>query len=143
MKIALGGDHAGHEYKAAIVALLDSLGVETTDFGPNSSDSCNYPDFVHPVAQAVGSRAADLGIVICGSGNGVAMTANKHQSVRCAMAWEPEVAALGRAYNDANVVSIPARYVSLEKAREIVLVFLNTEFEGGRHLNRVSKIPCP
>ncbi|ROR98004.1 ribose 5-phosphate isomerase B [Sinobacterium caligoides] len=142
MKIALGGDHAGFEYKKVIIELLDSQGIESEDFGPFSSESCDYPDFVHPVAEAIEIGKFNLGIIICGSGNGVAMTVNKHQNIRCALAWEPELAALARAHNDANIISIPARYVSLEKAKQIVSVFLSTEFEGGRHQNRVSKIPC-
>ena len=142
MKIALGVDHAGFEYKKVIIELLDSQGIETKDFGAFSSESCDYPDFVHPLAKAIENGKFNLGIIICGSGNGVAMTANKHQNIRCALAWEPELAALARAHNDANIISIPARYVSLEKAKEIVSVFLDTEFEGGRHQNRVSKISC-
>lgn len=142
MKIALGGDHAGFEYKKAIIELFDSQGIETKDFGPFSSESCDYPDFVHPLAKAIESEKYNLGIIICGSGNGVAMTANKHQNIRCALAWEPELAALARAHNNANIIAIPARYLSLEKAKQIVSVFLHTQFEGGRHQNRVSKIPC-
>ena len=142
MKIALGGDHAGYAYKKAIIELLESKGIRIRDFGPFSSESCDYPDFVHPVAQAIANGECTLGIIICGSGNGVAMTVNKHQNIRCALAWEPELVELSRSHNDANVISIPARYVSLEVAKEIVSVFLNTEFEGGRHQKRVLKIPC-
>lgn len=142
MKIALGGDHAGYEYKKTIIELLETKGIRTRDFGPFSSESCDYPDFVHPVAQAIVNGECTLGIIICGSGNGDAMTVNKHQNIRCALAWEPELAELSRSHNDANIISIPARYVSMEVAREIVSVFLNTEFEGGRHQRRISKIPC-
>lgn len=140
MKIALGGDHAGFEYKKAIIAQLESQGISTKDFGPYSTESCDYPDFVHPVAEAIESGEFDLGIIICGSGNGVAMTVNKHQGIRCALAWDVELAELARSHNDANIVSIPARFVSLEKASEIADVFLKTEFEGGRHQRRVDKI---
>lgn len=142
MKIAVGGDHAGFEYKKAIIEQLESKGIQAIDFGPFSSESCDYPDFVHPVAHAIVNGDCSLGIIVCGSGNGVAMTVNKHQDIRCALAWEPELAELSRSHNDANVISIPARYVSLEAAKEIVSIFLNTEFEGGRHQKRVSKIPC-
>lgn len=142
MKIALGGDHAGYEYKKEIVALLEAKGIETKDFGPFNKDSCDYPDFIHPVATEVESGSFDLGIIICGSGNGIAMTANKHQGVRCAVAWDVELARLSRSHNDANIVSIPARFVSLEKAKEICEAFLNSPFEGGRHQRRVDKISC-
>jgi ribose 5-phosphate isomerase B len=142
MIVALGGDHAGFEYKKEIIAKLEADGIEVKDFGPFSLDSCDYPDFVHPVADAVENDDADLGIVICGSGNGVAMTANKHQGVRAALAWDSEIAELARTHNDANIVSIPARYVSLAKALEIADVFLKTDFEGGRHQRRVDKISC-
>jgi ribose 5-phosphate isomerase B len=142
MKVALGGDHAGFEYKKEIIAKLEADGVEVKDFGPFSLDSCDYPDFVHPVAEAVENDDVDLGIIICGSGNGVAMTANKHQGIRAALAWDVELAELARTHNDANIVSIPARYVSLEKAIEIADVFLKTDFEGGRHQRRVDKISC-
>jgi len=142
MKIALGGDHAGFEYKKEIIAQLEAQKIETKDFGPYNDNSCDYPDFVHSLAEAVESNDFDLGIIICGSGNGVAMTVNKHQGVRCALAWDTELAELARMHNDANIVSIPARFVSLEQANEIVRVFLKTDFEGGRHQPRVDKISC-
>lgn len=142
MKFALGGDHAGYEYKKEIANLLEQEGCKVHDFGPFSTESCDYPDFVHPVANAVENGDADFGIIICGSGNGVAMTVNKHQGIRCALAWDVEIAELARSHNNANIVSIPARYVTLEKAKEIVSAFRKTSFEGGRHQNRVSKIPC-
>ncbi len=142
MKIAIGGDHAGFEYKEEIISKLKAEGVEVTDCGPFSLESCDYPDFVHPVADAVENDDVDLGIIICGSGNGVAMTANKHQGIRAALAWDVEIAELARTHNDANIVSIPARYVSLEKAKQIADVFLKTDFEGGRHQRRVDKISC-
>jgi ribose 5-phosphate isomerase B len=140
MKVAIGGDHAGFEYKKEIIYKLEAEGVEVKDLGPFSLDSCDYPDFVHSVADAVEDDDSDLGIIICGSGNGVAMTANKHQGIRAALAWDVELAELARSHNDANIVSIPARYVTLEKAQEIVDVFLKTDFEGGRHQRRVDKI---
>jgi ribose 5-phosphate isomerase B len=142
MKVAIGGDHAGFEYKKEIIAKLEAEGIEVKDFGPFSFDSCDYPDFVHPVADAIEDDDMDLGIIICGSGNGVAMTANKHQGIRAALAWDVELAVLARTHNDANIVSIPARYVTLEKAQKIVDVFLKTHFEGGRHQTRVDKISC-
>lgn len=142
MKIALGGDHAGFEYKKAIMAQLHDQGIETMDFGPYDTDSCDYADFVHPLAEAVEGDGFDFGIIICGSGNGVAMTVNKHQGVRCALAWDTGVAELARSHNNANIVSIPARFVSLKQAKEIAEVFLKTDFEGGRHQRRVAKIPC-
>lgn len=142
MKIALGGDHAGFEYKQQVITLLESQGIKTKDFGPFNTDSCDYPDYVHPVALAVESDEFDLGIIICGSGNGVAMTVNKHQGIRCALAWQSSLAQLARSHNDANIVSIPARFVSLEEAKDIAQIFIDTEFEGGRHQNRVDKIPC-
>ena len=142
MKIALGGDHAGFEYKKQIGTLLTERGFEIQDFGPFSAESCDYPDYVHPVAESIEDGDCDLGVIICGSGNGVAMTVNKHQGIRCALAWEPELAKLARLHNNANVISIPARYVSFEKAKEITAFFLETPFEGGRHQKRVIKIPC-
>ena len=124
------------------MSLLVSKGIAIKDFGPFSGDSCDYPDFVHPVASAVESGSFDLGVIICGSGNGIAMTVNKHQSIRCALVWEAEFAELEKSHNDANIVSIPARFVSLEQAKVIVEVFIKTDFEGGRHQRRVDKIPC-
>ena len=126
LKIAIGGDHAGFEYKQAIAEVLSSY--EVTDFGTYSSASVDYPDFAHPVALAVESGNADFGILICGSGNGVAMTANKHQGIRAAICWNEELAALARSHNDANIVCIPARFISLEEAKKIVGLFLSTEF---------------
>ncbi len=142
MKIAIGGDHAGFEYKGAIIEMLKEQGVEVEDFGPFSNESCDYPDFVHPVAEAVEGDDADLGIVICGSANGVAITANKHQGIRAAIAWQKDLAQLAREHNDANIVAIPARFIDLDLAKDIVNTFLQTSFEGGRHQKRVDKIPC-
>lgn len=142
MKISIGNDHAGPDYKQAIVKHLESKGFEIINHGTDTFDSVDYPDFVHPVANDVASGTADLGIIICGSGNGVAMTANKHQKIRAALCWTKEIAALARQHNDANIISIPARYTSIQQAVEMADTFLNTAFEGGRHQNRVDKIPC-
>jgi ribose 5-phosphate isomerase B len=140
MKIAIGGDHAGFGYKTEIITYLKSKGYDVQDFGTNSEASCDYPDYVHPLALAVEAKQADLGILICGSANGVAITANKHQGVRAALCWENEIASLARQHNDANVVCIPARFITLDSAKEITDTFINTPFEGGRHQNRVDKI---
>lgn len=142
MKIAIGNDHAGPEYKKAIVALLQSKGYEVNNYGTDTFDSVDFPDFGHLVALDVSEGKADFGIVICGSGNGIAMTANKHQKVRAALCWTKEIAALARQHNDANVISIPARFTSIVQAVDMVDTFLNTDFEGGRHTNRVNKIAC-
>lgn len=140
MKIAIGNDHAGVETKNAIVAYLKGKGIEVENFGTDSTDSVDYPDFGHAVGAAVASGKAALGIVICGSGNGIAMTVNKHAGVRCAVCWTKEIAALARAHNDANVISIPARFTAVPQAVEMVATFLDTPFEGGRHQRRVEKI---
>ncbi|ATA75127.1 MULTISPECIES: ribose 5-phosphate isomerase B [Capnocytophaga] len=142
MKIAIGNDHAGPAYKKAIVDYLESRSIEVINFGTDTFDSVDYPDFGHKVAEAVTTKQVDLGIVICGSGNGIAITANKHQGIRCALCWTKEIAALARQHNDANVVSIPARFTAIEQAVEIVKTFIETQFEGGRHTNRVNKISC-
>ena len=142
MKIAIGNDHAGPDYKKAIVAFLTAQGHEIINHGTDTFDSVDYPDFGHPVAIDVAEGKVDLGIVICGSGNGIAMTANKHQGVRAALCWTKEISALARQHNDANIVSIPARFTSIEQAVDIVATFLNTPFEGGRHATRVDKINC-
>ena len=142
MKISIGNDHAGPEYKKAIVKMLEAKGYVVTNYGTDSVDSVDYPDFGHPVATDVETGKADFGIVICGSGNGIAMTVNKHAGVRAGLCWTKEIAYLTRLHNDANVVSIPARFTSIEQALEIVDTFLNTAFEGGRHQNRVNKITC-
>ena len=142
MKISIGNDHAGPDYKKAIVAYLTSNGHQVINHGTDTEDSVDYPDFAHPVALDVESGKADLGIVICGSGNGIAMSANKHQDIRAALCWTKEIAALARQHNDANIISIPARYTSVQQAVEMVATFLNTDFEGGRHANRVNKIAC-
>ncbi len=142
MKIAIGNDHAGPDYKKAIVSFLEAKGIQVTNYGTDTFDSVDYPDFGHPVAIDVEEKIVDFGIIICGSGNGIAMSANKHQGVRAALCWTKEISALARQHNDANVVSIPARYTSIQQAIEIVDTFLQTEFEGGRHANRVHKIAC-
>lgn len=141
-KIAIGGDHAGFEYKGKLIEKLTSLGYEVKDFGPFSSASVDYPDFVHPLSTSVESGEFELGIVICGSGNGVAITANKHQGIRAALCWNEELAALARQHNNANVIAIPARFISYELAEKLAEIFLTTDFEGGRHQNRVNKIAC-
>lgn len=138
--IAIGADHAGYEYKELLRELLKNNKVK--DYGTFSSDSVDYPDFAHPVATAVEKGESDFGILLCGSANGVAMTANKHEGIRAAICWNEELAELARSHNDANVLCIPARYVSAELAKDITTKFLSTPFEGGRHNNRVQKISC-
>jgi ribose 5-phosphate isomerase B len=142
MKISIGNDHAGPDYKKAIVAMLEAKGYEVTNYGTDTEASVDYPDFAHPVAEDVSEGKADFGIVICGSGNGIAMTVNKHAKIRAGLCWTKEIAVLTRAHNNANIVSIPARFTSIPQAVEIVETFLSTEFEGGRHQNRVDKISC-
>ena len=141
LRIAIGADHAGFDYKQALGAALTNA-IEIKDFGTYSVNSVDYPDFAHPVALAVESGECDLGILICGSANGVAITANKHQGVRAAICWTTELAALARQHNNANIVCIPARFIAIDKAKAIVNTFLTTDFEGGRHANRVDKISC-
>lgn len=140
MTIAIGNDHAGTEYKNAIVKHLENKGISVINHGTNTNDSVDYPDFIHPVAKDVTSKKADLGIIICGSGNGANMTANKHQEIRSALCWNKEIVALARQHNNANILSIPARFTAQQQAIEMVDVFLSTPFEGGRHANRVAKI---
>lgn len=140
MKIAIGSDHAGFKYKQALVQYLQNNTVH--DFGTRSADSVDYPDFAHPVANAIESGEAEFGILVCGSANGVAITANKHQGIRAAICWNEELAALARQHNNANIVCIPERFISLEEAYKIVDCFLSTDFEGGRHANRVNKMTC-
>ncbi len=142
MKVAIGSDHAGYEYKKFLISKLKEWGVESMNCGTDAEDSVDYPDFAHPVADAVEKRESDLGILICGSANGVAMTANKHAGIRAAISWTTEIAELARQHNDANVICIPARFVSKRMAAMMVKTFLNTTFEGGRHGRRVGKIAC-
>src|SRR6218665_522975 len=142
MKISIGNDYAGPDYKKAIVDFLQQKGYEILNYGTDTFDSVDYPDFGHPVALDVESGKADFGIVICGSGNGINMTVNKHQGIRAALCWTKEIAVLARQHNDANIISIPARFTSIQQAVEMVDTFLNSNFEGGRHANRVNKIAC-
>ena len=142
MKIAIGADHAGFELKEKIKHLLTSKDIEVEDFGAHSTDSVDYPDYAHPTANAVENKDADLGILLCGSGNGIAMTANKHQNIRAAICWTTELAELARQHNDANILVLPARFISEELGLKIVEAYLNTDFEGGRHQRRVDKIAC-
>lgn len=141
MKIAIASDHAGFETKQVLISYLIEKGYKISDYGPESDDSMDYPDTAHPAAIAVEKGEFDLGIVLCGSGNGINMTANKHQGIRSALCWQAEIATLAREHNNANICAIPARYVTVEEAKEIVDAFLNTEFEGGRHQRRIDKIP--
>lgn len=142
MKIAIGSDHAGFALKAKIKQLLTDKNIEVEDFGAFSTDSVDYPDFAHPTSEAVENGKADLGILLCGSGNGIAMTANKHQNIRAAICWNTELAELARQHNNANVLVLPARFIPEALGLEIVEAFLNAEFEGGRHERRVNKIAC-
>jgi ribose 5-phosphate isomerase B len=139
--VALCSDHAGYDTKEAVKAYLESEGIAYKDFGTYSTDSCDYPDFAHPCAEAVEKGECYPGIAVCGSGEGISMTLNKHQGIRAALCWIPEVAALSRQHNDANVLAMPGRFVSNEQAIEMVKTFLNTDFEGGRHIRRIEKIP--
>lgn len=143
MTIAIGCDHAGFDYKNPIIQWLKARGHEVLDFGTDSTASVDYPDFIHPVANSIEAGKAQMGVILCGSGNGVAMTANKHPHIRAAVCWAPEIAELARRHNDANVLSIPARYVTEETALQMVDIFLHTDFEGGRHAKRVEKIALP
>ena len=138
-KIAIACDHAGFEYKEIIKKHLEGK-FDVEDFGTFSPDSVDYPDFVHPAADSIEEGRNELGILICGSGEGVAITANKHQNIRCALCWMPELASLSRQHNNANMIALPARFIASQLATDIVDTFLNTPFEGGRHQNRVEKI---
>lgn len=140
--IAIGCDHAGFEMKEFVISFIEGKGLSFKDFGTHDADSVDYPDFAHPVAAAVEAGECAAGILLCGSGNGVAITANKHKGIRAALCWGDEIAALARKHNDANVICIPARFISEDVAEEMVNVFIHTEFEGGRHENRVNKISC-
>jgi ribose 5-phosphate isomerase B len=140
MKIAIGSDHAGFGYKEAVKDHLVKGGHDVVDHGTFTEDSCDYPDYAHAVATAVEKQEAEFGVLICGSGNGVCTTANKHAAIRAALCWEKEIALLSRSHNNANVICLPARFVGIDAALEMTDVFLSTSFEGGRHQNRVSKI---
>ena len=141
MNISIGNDHAATTYKFAIVKLLESKGILVKNYGTDLNESVDYPDFVHPVAKDIVSKKADYGILLCGSANGVAMTANKYKEVRAGLCWSNEIVELIRQHNNANILCIPARYTSIPQALKMVETFLNTNFEGGRHQNRVNKIP--
>jgi ribose 5-phosphate isomerase B len=141
-RIALGADHAGFDYKELLKKWLEKNGYAVQDFGTYSIESTDYPDFAHSVATAIEKKECDLGLLICGSANGVAMTANKHQGIRAAICWKEDLATVARGHNDANVLCIPARHVSPELAENILDTFLRSSFEGGRHERRVNKIAC-
>jgi ribose 5-phosphate isomerase B len=140
-KIAIGADHAGYKLKGELITFLKKKKFEVVDLGCSSEDSIDYPDYAHPVANVVQTEQI-TGILICGSGNGISMSANKHRGIRCALCWSEEIAVLARQHNDANIISLPARYISSSEAKNFVDVFLGTEFEGGRHQRRVDKIAC-
>jgi len=142
MNISIGNDHAGPDYKKAIISYLEKQGHHVKNYGTDTNQSVDYPDFIHPVAEDVSTKNADLGIIICGSGNGAAMTANKHQQVRAALCWNKELVVLSKQHNNANILSLPARFISIPQAISMVEVFINTAFEGGRHQARIDKIPC-
>lgn len=140
--VAIGSDHAGFEYKEEIISFLESKGLQVKDYGTYSKDSVDYPDYAHPVATAVEREQAAFGILVCGSANGVAITANKHQGIRAAICWGEELSRLARSHNNANVLCIPARFVDIPVATQMVEVFMGTSFEGGRHQDRVRKMAC-
>lgn len=140
-KLAIAGDHAGFQLKGKLKEVLTNKGIKVIDLGPYSDESCDYADFAHPLALVVENNEADLGILICGSGNGIAITANKHQQIRAAICWEEELAKLARQHNDANVLVLPARFISEEEAIKCMEAFIKEDFEGGRHLRRIEKIP--
>ncbi|MFN5652953.1 MAG: ribose 5-phosphate isomerase B [Flavobacteriia bacterium] len=142
MVIPIGSDHAGFETKQILIAHLIQLGYEVKDYGCYSDQSIDYPDYAHPVAEHIEANPGSFGILLCGSGNGISMTANKHQGIRCALCWTAEIAELARQHNDANIISLPARFISVEEAKQMAEIFLNTAFEGGRHATRVAKISC-
>jgi len=142
MKIAIGADHAGYNLKEQLIPVLKGLNCDIIDVGTHSAESVDYPDFAHPVAKSVEEKECAFGILICGSGNGVNITANKHQGIRSALCWNVEISKLARQHNDANIIALPARYIGFKEASEMVEVFISTPFEGGRHSNRVDKISC-
>jgi len=140
MKIVIASDHAGVDYKARLISYLEYNGFIVSDFGPETEDSVDYPDYAHKVAKEVSEGKVDFGILLCGSGNGINMSANKHKEIRSALCWKKEIAHLARLHNNANILTMPARFISYEQAQEITNIFLTTEFEGGRHQKRVNKI---
>ena len=142
MIIAIGNDHAGVEFKNAIIEFFKDKNIEVKNFGTDNENSVDYPDHIHPVAEFISSKPNSYGIIICGSGNGAAMTANKHKNIRAALCWNEDLAKLSRQHNDANILSIPSRFVSLEETLKMISIFISTSFEEGRHKNRINKIPC-
>jgi len=140
-KIGFACDHAGYNLKNKLIEYVKTLGYDTEDFGTWSEDSCDYPDYAHPLAESVENGKCFIGFSICGSGNGINMTVNKHQAIRSALCWTEEISKLARLHNDANICALPARFIDTEEAKKVVDAFLNTEFEGGRHVNRINKIP--
>ena len=142
MKLSIGSDHAGYEMKSMLIGYLRELNHEVVDFGPSSDNRVDYPDYAHKLVTSILNKETQLGILICGSGNGISMSANKHKNIRAALCWNNEIAVLARNHNDANIVSLPARFISFEEAKSIIDSFLSSSFEGGRHINRVNKINC-
>ena len=142
MKVSIGADHAGVAHKQFIIEALEKQGIEVTNYGTDSEDGVDYPDFAHPVCEDVSSGKADFGILICGTANGMTMTANKHKEIRCGLCWETEIAALTKQHNNANVIALPARFISVEDGWNITKAYMDAEYEGGRHQRRVDKIPC-
>ena len=142
MIIAIGNDHAGVEFKNAIIEFFIDKNIKIKNFGTDNENSVDYPDHIHPVAEFISSKPNSYGIIICGSGNGAAMTANKHKNIRAALCWNEDLAKLSRQHNDANILSIPSRFVSLAETLKMISIFISTSFEGGRHKNRINKIPC-
>tara|TARA_B100001093_G_scaffold292100_1_gene278827 strand:- start:981 stop:1412 length:432 start_codon:yes stop_codon:yes gene_type:complete len=140
MKISIASDHAGVLYKKEIIKFLIYKNIKVKDFGPNTEESVDYPDFAHLVAESVKNKEVNFGILLCGSGNGINMSANKHQEIRSALCWKKEIAQLSRQHNDANILAMPARFITLDQAKVITKEFIQTKFEGGRHINRVNKI---
>ena len=142
MKVAFASDHAGYQLKKHLIEVMENKGYECVDFGTHSEESCDYPDYAHPAAESVERGECEFGIAMCGTGNGIAMTLNKHQGIRAALCWLPEIAAFAKQHNNANILVLPARFVSFEEADRILDAYLNNSFEGGRHQRRIDKIPC-
>lgn len=142
MKIGIASDHAGYEYKSLLIPYLQGKGYEVLDFGTHSTESMDYPDVAHPLALAVENKQVDCGIAMCGTGNGMAITLNKHQGIRAGLAWNTEIGRLVKAHNNANILVMPARFITFEMAEKITDTWLDTAFEGGRHERRIEKIPC-
>lgn len=142
LHIAIASDHAGYALKQKVRQFLEEQGAQVTDYGCYSTESCDYPDYAHPMATAIEEGKADMGVAICSTGNGICMTANKHQGIRAALCWDEPLARLARQHNNANVLGLPANFITAEKALQLVQIFFSTDFEGGRHERRVNKIPC-